>query len=103
MAFKDRLRAARLALGLTGEYVGSQVGVSKQTISHWEAGRYEPNIEQMRGLCNVLKITPNYLFEADDLNLPPDAIEEARIYARLSPEDRRRWRTIRQAMFSTAG
>jgi transcriptional regulator with XRE-family HTH domain len=101
MGFGDRLRAARKALGLTGDHVGSQLGVSKQTISHWEGGRHEPNIEQIRGLCNVLKVTPNYLFEADDLNLPPDAIEEAQAYAKLSADDRRRWRTLRKTVFST--
>jgi transcriptional regulator with XRE-family HTH domain len=103
MGFRERLRSARDAKGLTGEALGAQLGVSKQTISHWEAGRYEPNVEQIRGLCNVLKITPNYLFEVDDTALPPDALEEARIYARLGVEDQRRWRTIRQAMFTTVG
>jgi len=101
MGFRERLQQARKALGLTGEFVGAQVGVSKQTVSHWEAGRYEPGVEQIKALCKVLKVTPNYLFEADDLNLPPDALEEAKIYAALSPQDRRRWRTIRRATFQS--
>lgn len=99
MGFKERLRQARKAREISGEYLGTQVGVSKQTISHWEHGRYEPSIEQIKGLCNALRVTPNWLFEAE-ADLPPDALEEARVYARLTPDERARWRTVRQAMFA---
>jgi transcriptional regulator with XRE-family HTH domain len=100
MGFGDRLKKARKAQGLTGEHVGSQLGVSKQTISHWESGRYEPGIEQMRGLCNVLKVSADWLLERESLDLPPDAVEEARVYVALSPDDRRKWKLMRKAMFS---
>lgn len=102
MGLKERLRQAREALDLSGEVVGAQVGVSKSTISHWENGRYEPSVEQIRGLCNVLKVTPNWLFEMDAVDLPPDAIEEARAYVGLSTEDRRKWKALRRTMFSMA-
>lgn len=102
MGFGERLLLARTAKGFTGEYLGSQVGVSKQTISHWEAGRHAPDIEQIRGLCNALGVTPNWLLEVAESDLPAEALAEARIFAKLGPEDRKRWRTIRNAMFSTA-
>jgi transcriptional regulator with XRE-family HTH domain len=101
MGFGDRLKTAREAAGLTGEAVGAQVGVSKATISHWEKGRYEPSIEQIRGLCAVLNVSAAWLFEQEALDLPPDAIEEARVYAALPLEDRRKWKTLRKAMFAT--
>jgi transcriptional regulator with XRE-family HTH domain len=101
MGFGDRLKTAREAAGLTGEVVGAQVGVSKATISHWEKGRYEPSIEQIRGLCAVLKVSAAWLFEQETLDLSPDAIEEARAYTALSVDDRRKWKTLRKAMFAT--
>lgn len=101
MSFSDRLRVARNALGYTGEYLGAQIGVSKATISHWEKGVHEPDIEQIRGLCNVLKVSADWLFERPTLELPPDAIEEAKAYLALKPDDRRKWKVMRRAMFST--
>jgi transcriptional regulator with XRE-family HTH domain len=105
MGFGGQLKKARKAQGLTGEYLGSQLGVSKQTISHWESGRYEPGVEQLRGLCNVLKVSADWLLEREDLealDLPPDALEEARTYAALKADDRRKWKLMRKAMFSPA-
>jgi transcriptional regulator with XRE-family HTH domain len=104
MGFGKQLKKAREAQGLTGEFLGSQLGVSKQTISHWENGRYEPGVEQLRGLCNVLKVSADWLLEREPLalNLPPDALEEARAYAALRPDDRRKWKLMRKAMFSPA-
>lgn len=102
MLFSARIKSAREALELTGEFVGEQVGVSKATISHWENGRYQPNIEQIRGLCRVLKVSPNWLFEVETIDLPPDALEEAKTYAALSQADKRKWKAMRQMLFSTA-
>jgi transcriptional regulator with XRE-family HTH domain len=102
MGLGERLRKAREAQGLTGEFLGSQLGVSKQTISHWENGRYEPGVEQLRGLCNVLKVSADWLLERESLDLPPDAVEEARAYLALSLDDRRKWKLMRKAMFSPA-
>lgn len=100
MMFGARLKEAREALGLTGEFVGDQVGVSKATISHWENGRYQPNIEQIRGLCSALKVSPNWLFEVETIDLPPDALEEAKAYMRLAADSRRKWKLMRQMMFT---
>jgi transcriptional regulator with XRE-family HTH domain len=102
MGFRERIRQAREAQGLTGEALGAQLGVSKATISHWEKGRYEPGIEQLRGLCNVLKVSADWLLERESLDLPPDAVDEARAYAALSPDNRRKWKLMRKAMFSPA-
>ncbi len=49
-----RLRKGR---GLTQKQVADAVGVTDQTISNWEAGRFEPRltISQMQALCRVLQ------------------------------------------------
>lgn len=101
MGFGGRLREARNAQELSGEELGRRLAVSKATISHWENGRYEPNLAQLGALCSALKVSADWLLERPSLDLPADAIEEARIYAALPKEDRRRWRTMRLTMFST--
>lgn len=42
MTFADRIRAHRLALGLTQDDFAARLGVSGQTVSNWECGRSVP-------------------------------------------------------------
>ena len=44
--FAKRITAARKEKKLTQEQVAQAVGVSRQTVSHWENGRIEPTQEQ---------------------------------------------------------
>ena len=44
--FAKRITAARKGKKLTQEQVAQAVGVSRQTVSHWENGRVEPTQEQ---------------------------------------------------------
>lgn len=102
MGFKDRLREAREAKGLKGEALGSKLAVSKATISHWENGRYEPNIEQMKALCAELQVTADWLLERDPLKLSAEALQEAQAYEALPADERRKWRALRLTMFTPA-
>ena len=43
--FGDRVRKARIAVGLTQEQLGFACGVSKQSVSDWENGRQYPNFQ----------------------------------------------------------
>jgi len=43
MSFPERLKAARLALGLTQEQLGFELDVTKSTVSAWENGRDAPD------------------------------------------------------------
>ncbi|MFF2384073.1 helix-turn-helix transcriptional regulator [Streptomyces sp. NPDC058108] len=38
----DQRRALREAAGLSQQELGDAIGVTRQTVSHWEAGRYSP-------------------------------------------------------------
>jgi DNA-binding XRE family transcriptional regulator len=51
------LTRLRKRLGLTQKQVADSVGVTDQTVSNWEAGRFEPRltISQMQALCRVLQ------------------------------------------------
>jgi DNA-binding XRE family transcriptional regulator len=51
------LMRLRKRLGLTQKQVADAVGVTDQTVSNWEAGRFEPKltISQMQALCRVLQ------------------------------------------------
>lgn len=102
MGFGDRLREARKGKKLTGEELGRRVGMTKAGISHWENERYEPNLAQLAALTVELGVTSDWLLGREHPNLSADALKEALAYEALSPDDRRRWRTLRTTMFSTA-
>lgn len=101
MGFGSRLRDARNAKGLSQEAVGTRVAVTKATISKWENEGHQPSFEIFKALCQLYEVSPNWLMEWDDDHVPADALAEARIYSRLSAEDKRRWRALRAAMFAT--
>lgn len=96
MEFGDRLRDARNGANLTGEKLGERLGVSKQTIAHWEANRYEPKLVYLAKLCEVLDVSADWLLTGRSIeNLSPAAVKQGRFYDALSQEGRRRWEAAR--------
>ena len=67
MAFKDRLKEARLSRGLTQEQVAKQIGVAKSTFTGYEKGNSEPNMLTISKIMNVLKVDANFLWQ-DETN-----------------------------------
>lgn len=67
--FKDRLRAARKSKGFTQESLAAQIGVKKTTISGYESGNSEPDMQKLTLLMKVLEIDANYLYQ-DEMATP---------------------------------
>lgn len=96
MDFGNRLRDARNDAGLTGEKLGDLLGVSKQTIAHWEANRYEPKLIYLARLCEVLDVSADWLLTGKSVeHLSPAAVKQGRFYDALSNEGRRKWETAK--------
>jgi transcriptional regulator with XRE-family HTH domain len=96
MGFNTRLKEARLAAGFTGEKLGEAIGCSKQNISHWEAGRFEPNLGFLMKLCQVLDVPADWLLLGKvPEELSAAALREARYYDTLSLEGKRKWETAK--------
>lgn len=53
--FAERLRLARLALGLTQEQLGFALGVTKSSVSAWENGRETPSFHLLPTLRDCLR------------------------------------------------
>lgn len=56
--FGQILTKARKAHGLTQEQLAEKLNVSRQTVSHWENGRMQPEEAVIQQLCELLDITP---------------------------------------------
>ena len=52
----QRISEARKALGMTQEQVAESMNVSRQTVSHWENGRMQPDEATTKQLFELLKL-----------------------------------------------
>lgn len=65
-AFGARLRNAREACGLTQTQLGAGLAADgsdlrKATVSAWEVGRNQPNAQQLRLICQRLRVSADQL------------------------------------------
>ena len=59
--YGSRIRQFRLEAGLNQPQLAKQIGVSKNAITNWEAGRSRPDLATFKVLCQVLGITADAL------------------------------------------
>lgn len=52
----NRLKTARITNGLKQQDVAEKMGIKANTISNWEKGRTEPDIDSFVKLCDIYKI-----------------------------------------------
>ena len=55
------LRTSRQNKSLTQEQLAAQLYVTRQTVSSWEKGRTEPDLETLRKVCRALDLSPEEL------------------------------------------
>lgn len=60
-----RLKVLRKRAHMTLEDVAALIGVSYQTISNWEKGITEPDINSIKKLASYFQVTTDYLLEQD--------------------------------------
>ena len=65
--FSDRLRELRIAKGYTQQDIADKIHVNKQTISQYERGIRQPQIEVLEELADVFNVDMNYLLGKEDL------------------------------------
>ena len=63
MAFKDRLKEARLRKRYTQEQVAEKIGVAKSTFTGYEKGNREPNMFTVSKILDALEIDANFLWQ----------------------------------------
>lgn len=66
MDIKDKIYNLRKKSGLSQEDLGFKLGVSRQTVSKWEAGFVQPSFENLKSLCDVFQVSLSYFEEVSD-------------------------------------
>lgn len=64
-----RIKELRKDKGLTMKQFGEQIGMAESTISLYEAGKRQPDIETLNKIANYFNVTTDYLLgRTDDRN-----------------------------------
>lgn len=61
--FSDRLKELREEKGLTQEQLSSILKISRQQLSTYETGKFEPNFETLVNIANYFNVSLDYLLE----------------------------------------
>lgn len=90
MEQKDTLSRLREQRGLTQQEVAEELGVSRQAVSQWEAGKTFPSMEKQLALSRLYGVSLEELYRdgaAQDKEVEPEAApEEAPPIAGDAPE-----------------
>ena len=63
MAFKDRLKEARIASGLTQKQLAEKLGIGGTTVTGYEKGNSEPNVNTIGKIMEILHVDANFLWQ----------------------------------------
>ena len=66
MTLGEKIRDAREMAELTQNAVADLIPMNQSNYSKIERDIQEPNIYQLRRICQILKLSPAYLLELDD-------------------------------------
>lgn len=69
----NRIRELRKAKGLTMKELGARFGLAESTVSLYERGKHEPDLDTLRNLSAFFSVTVDYLLGHES----PDQIEKA--------------------------
>ena len=65
MKFSEKLKELRIKKGLTQESLAEKLNISRQSISKWEQGINEPNIQTLKELCLIFQVSIDELVDDD--------------------------------------
>lgn len=91
MGFGQRVRDLRRDRNMTQGDVAQALGVTRPTVTTWEAGKSKPHIDTLEQLAKVLGTTSAWLLNGDDEATSQDGLEAALVSSfRLLNEDGQR-------------
>lgn len=63
--FSERLKKARKNQNLSQEQVAEKLNTARSNISKYETGFMEPSLQTLKELCELYKVSADYLLEID--------------------------------------
>ncbi len=85
--FKDRLREIRKYNKITQKQLGNHLKITEQTVSKYETGVSEPNIEMIIEIAKFFNVTIDYLLGNDNFTKTIDSEVSEHISSKNISED----------------
>lgn len=85
MSFRDNLQHLRATRGMTQEQLAMLLGVSRQSVSKWEAERAYPEMDKLLQICDLFDCTLDELVTKDVTGRPTDVA--SRMASVKAPQD----------------
>lgn len=89
--FHKRLKELRISKNLSQQKLADDLCINKQTISQYERGVRQPNLEMLLILCDYFNVNSDFLLGHSDVTgrlLDLEEIELIENYRKLSPEQK---------------
>ena len=67
MKIGEKIRNAREDLDLSQEDVSAQIPMNQSSYSKIERDLQEPNLDQLRRICQILNLSPAYLLSLEEI------------------------------------
>lgn len=64
--FKERVKELRTEKEISQKKLSQELGLSEKTISHYESGYSEPNLDILIKICTFFEVTADYLIGLED-------------------------------------
>ena len=95
MIVKNRIKEVRTQKNLTQNELANITGLKRYSISDWETGRTEPDIESLKIISRVLNVTLDYLLYNDEI--------ENRQNSELTEEEQKELRLVKEFLIYKRG
>lgn len=92
MTIGQRIAAKRKELGLSQADLGEQMGVSRQSISKWEADAAIPEVDKLIALSKFFSVSVGWLLGVEQM--PEDTAPEDTPEPEPDVEERKRWQAV---------
>ena len=86
----ERIRLYRMSRGMSQEKLASLVGVKRNTISMYETGKREPDMDVIEALADVFNVSMRDMVPEDkghDVIIPQENRRILDMYDKLNPEN----------------
>ncbi|MCM3141336.1 helix-turn-helix transcriptional regulator [Brevibacillus brevis] len=90
--YGQRIKEARLAMGMSRKDLAEKLGVNETTITRYENEKRKPDPETLTSLSEILKVTTDYLLGIDESEKAQEEDENLQelidFYGTLSAQER---------------
>lgn len=77
---REKLRQLRRKKGLSQEAVAKELGISRQAVSKWETDIAQPDLDNLKKICEILDISADELLDISCTKLQEKEICNCEIY-----------------------